>query len=300
MVLFVVFGVLAVFASAGVDCRYWAQHSQSTSSGDGYINTITETDDNGRKEVIRSRTVPDGNQQVNNNLRSNQEVQSSDFAQSDWYDSSENSIVRNSQYQPMIKSQDREMLSGNDRQLGRGFGQRGQGEFIGGNRRQFDSGFEHEQERTNSHRNSNSFGHFRESRRNIGSNGFGTSGFGVNSGIGDQFPASPDLQTASMQQIIDHLDHIDQVYEQMNSEFQKYQQGLNSHGFLIPVNNLADSTQNIASNDPNHRVYGYQSSAFSKSSNINGVEDRKEGGTTTINDNGKIATFSTGDKLPRF
>lgn len=122
----------------------------------------------------------------------------------------------------------------------------------------------------------------------------------MSNGFGDRFPASADFQTISMQQMLNHLDHVDQVYERMNSEFQKYQQGLNSRLFPFPANNLADSTRNIGNNDPNNRVYGYQSSAFSKSSNINGVEDRKEGATTTINDNGQISTFSTGDKPPRF
>lgn len=55
---FVVFSVLAVFLSAwNVDCAstFYSKRVSSTSNGDGYTNTITEVDDNGRKEVFRDR-----------------------------------------------------------------------------------------------------------------------------------------------------------------------------------------------------------------------------------------------------
>lgn len=64
MVLFVVFGVLAVFASTGVDCRYWSQQSYSTSSDDGKMHTITQIDDNGNKELISSQTGSDGHEKI--------------------------------------------------------------------------------------------------------------------------------------------------------------------------------------------------------------------------------------------
>lgn len=55
---FVVFSVLAVFISTwDVDCApsFYSKRVSSTSNGDGYTNTITEIDDNGRKEVFRNR-----------------------------------------------------------------------------------------------------------------------------------------------------------------------------------------------------------------------------------------------------
>lgn len=56
---FVVFSVLAFFLSTwNVDCApdsYYSKRVSSRTNGDGYTNTITEVDDNGRREVFRDR-----------------------------------------------------------------------------------------------------------------------------------------------------------------------------------------------------------------------------------------------------
>lgn len=60
MNLLVNFSFLAIFALTwNVDCTpsFYSRRVSSTSLGDGYTNTITETDDNGRKEVFRSRSL---------------------------------------------------------------------------------------------------------------------------------------------------------------------------------------------------------------------------------------------------
>lgn len=57
---FVFISFLAIFASIwSVQCTptYYSKRVTSTSLGDGYTNTITETDDNGRKDVFRSRSL---------------------------------------------------------------------------------------------------------------------------------------------------------------------------------------------------------------------------------------------------
>lgn len=54
----VVLSVLVVFLSTwNVDCapEYYSRRVSSTTNGDGYTNTITEIDDNGRREVTRDR-----------------------------------------------------------------------------------------------------------------------------------------------------------------------------------------------------------------------------------------------------
>lgn len=55
---FVVFSVLVIFVSTwSVNCTpsFYSKRVTSSTSGDGYTNTITEIDDNGRKEVFRGR-----------------------------------------------------------------------------------------------------------------------------------------------------------------------------------------------------------------------------------------------------
>lgn len=56
---FVVFSVLLVFLSTwNVDCApdsFYSKRVSSRTNGDGYTNTITEIDDNGRREVFRDR-----------------------------------------------------------------------------------------------------------------------------------------------------------------------------------------------------------------------------------------------------
>lgn len=64
MNLFVSFSCLVIFAlTCSVNCSptFYSRRVTSKTGGDGYTNTITETDDNGRKEVFRSRSrgVPD-------------------------------------------------------------------------------------------------------------------------------------------------------------------------------------------------------------------------------------------------
>lgn len=84
--------------------------------------------------------------------------------------------------------------------------------------------------------------------------------------------------------------------QRMETEFrQRQQQFMSSYQNSFPANNQFPSYQQNA-NNPNGRFYSFHSTAFSNSSIINGVENRKEGATTTINDNGKIATYSTGDR----
>lgn len=55
----VVFSVLVFFLSTwNVDCApdsFYSKRVSSTTNGDGYTNTITEVDDNGRREVFRDR-----------------------------------------------------------------------------------------------------------------------------------------------------------------------------------------------------------------------------------------------------
>lgn len=60
MNLFVNFGVLAIFVLTwNADCNptFYSKRVTSTNLGDGYTDTITETDNNGRREVYRSRSL---------------------------------------------------------------------------------------------------------------------------------------------------------------------------------------------------------------------------------------------------
>lgn len=71
MVSFVVFCVLAVFASTGVDCEYYSEQSYSITTGDGKTHTLTKIDDNGKKELTSSRIGSDGKQQVLHHVSNN-------------------------------------------------------------------------------------------------------------------------------------------------------------------------------------------------------------------------------------
>lgn len=52
-----------------------------------------------------------------------------------------------------------------------------------------------------------------------------------------------------------------------------------------------DGSENAAGNSPS-AFFGVQTSSFSSSSDINGVKKHKEAASTTINDNGKVSTYS--------
>lgn len=249
MVNWLIFGILAVFVSSEVDCRYWTESRHSTTSGDGYTNTITETDDNGKKEVIQSRFGPDGTQEIMKNHGSfgSDGRQHSGFG----FDDSRNSIqpisaVTIPKIQPF--NQDAEI-----------FNQRFQP--------------------FNTHVKQPEFPNY---------SNFPTIGFPT------MPPFAPsNQQPIDMQQMVDHWNTIQ---KQIELEFkQREQDFLNGRKNTFPINNQISSFQQN-SNDPYSTHYGVHSSSFSKSSNINGVEDHKEGATTTINDNGRTATYSIGDK----
>lgn len=57
------------------------------------------------------------------------------------------------------------------------------------------------------------------------------------------------------------------------------------------VDSRIDPSDNNIGNTPSG-YFGVQSSSFSSSSDINGIKKHKESATTTINDNGKVSSYT--------
>lgn len=65
-----------------------------------------------------------------------------------------------------------------------------------------------------------------------------------------------------------------------------------SHFQVKPnLDSRIDPSESTAGNSPTG-FFGIQTSSFSSSSDVNGIKKHKEGATTTINDNGKVSSYT--------
>lgn len=68
----------------------------------------------------------------------------------------------------------------------------------------------------------------------------------------------------------------------------------NAHSNIQVKPNLdsrIEPSDSTAGNSPSG-YFGVQTSSFSSSSDVNGIKKHKEGATTTVNDNGKVSTYT--------
>lgn len=212
----VVSSVLLVFSlTFSVNCTpsFYSKRVSSTSLGDGYTNTITEIDDNGRKEVFRNR-------------------------------------------KPGIPEQ-------------------------------LDVGFD------------NSIGHRRipdlNDRFNSPSsfdNDFRNNDFNWNSINRDPIK----LQMPDVESKFPSIGELNSRFNNVDDPF--------SNGFISqpryvspdPIPTFNEPLRDFRGNDIGSDQYSIHKKGFSSSINVDGHKQEKAGATTTINDNGRTATYSVGDR----